>query len=533
MTAAGTADAARPQGPAADTQEAAQAFLGNASSFGPDVTEVERIDTHGAMVFLAGDFAYKIKRAVRYPYMDFSTLEKRRRALERELSLNIRTAPCLYLQVLPLTQEADGGFAFDGPGTAVEWVLVMKRFPQSQLFDRLAEAGQLSDATMTALADAVAVFHDAAPSIDALSGPQLLHGARAMEWVVEENNEEILQRRDLFVPAQAARLAEGSLAALESHRSLLDRRSRQGRQRLCHGDLHLRNVVLLNERPVLFDAIEFNDAIACIDVFYDLAFLLMDLEERGFKRFANLVLNRYLQQRDDLEALALLPLFLSARASVRAKVAASLEAVESSPEAKTRRRDEALGYFAQALRFLEPPPPRLVAVGGLSGSGKTSLARLLAVDLGASPGAVHLRSDVLRKTLSGVEEHVRLPPEAYDRTASEAVYRRLLENAEHVLKTGHAVIIDAVFARPEERAAAQAVATACGTEFTGLWLQARPETLIARVDQRRGDASDATAAVVSQQLSYDIGALDWQAIDAEAPLEAIAAGARKALGLTG
>ncbi len=531
MTAAQTADSSRPQGPAADLQEAAQGFLGSPGSFGPGVAEVQRIDTHGAIVFLAGDRAYKIKRAVRYPYMDFSTLEKRRRALERELSLNVRTAPCLYLRVSPLTQEADGHLALDGPGTVVEWVLVMKRFSQSQLFDRLAEAGELTDAAMLALADAVAVFHDTAPPVDTLSAAKLLRGAEAMEWVVEENNEEILARPALFAPAEAARLAEHSLAALERSRGLLDRRSGEGHQRLCHGDLHLRNVVLLNGRPTLFDAIEFNDSLACIDVLYDLAFLLMDLEERGFRPFANLVLNRYLQRRGDLGALALLPLFLSARAAVRAKVAASLESVEQSPEAKSRRRAEAAAYFAQALLFLEPPAPRLIAVGGLSGTGKTSLARRLAVDLGPSPGAVHLRSDVLRKALAGVEEHERLPPEAYDKASNDAVYHQLLDRAKHVLTAGHAVIIDAVFAQPAERAAVRALAEACGTAFTGLWLQAQPATLIARVDQRRGDASDATAAVVQRQLSYDTGLVDWQVVDTNGPMDEVIDSARAALGL--
>ncbi|WP_299397944.1 bifunctional aminoglycoside phosphotransferase/ATP-binding protein [Pelagibius sp.] len=532
MTAAETADSAPPQGPAADPQEAAQGFLGNPRSFGPGVAEVQRIDTHGAIVFLAGDRAYKIKRAVRYPYMDFSTLEKRRRALERELSLNVRTAPCLYLRVSPLTREADGHLALDGTGTVVEWVLVMKRFSQGQLFDRLAEAGELSDATMLALADAVAVFHDAAPAVDTLSAAKLLRGAEAMEWVVEENNEEILARPDLFAPAEAALLAERSRAALERSRGLLDRRSSEGRQRLCHGDLHLRNVVLLNGRPTLFDAIEFNDSLACIDVLYDLAFLLMDLEERGFKPFANLVLNRYLQRRGDLDALALLPLFLSARAAVRAKVAASLEGVEQSPEAKARRRAEAAAYFAQALRFLKPPAPRLVAVGGLSGTGKTSLARRLAVDLGPSPGAVHLRSDVLRKALAGVEEHERLPPDAYDQASNDAVYRQLLDRAQRVLTAGHAVVVDAVFAQPAERAAVRALAETCGVAFCGLWLQAQPATMMTRVDQRHGDASDATAAVVQRQLSYDIGVVDWQVVETDGPLDRITDNARIALGIT-
>jgi len=288
--------------------------------------------------------------------------------------------------------------------------------------------------------------------------------------------------------------------------------------RACHVDLHLRNVVLLDGKPTLFDAIEFNDAIACIDVVYDLAFLLMDLEHRGLRPFANLVLNRYLQRRDEAEALALLPRFLSARAAVRAKVAASLEAVAGKDGDKAARRTEALAYFEQAGRYLDPPPPHLVAVGGLSGTGKTTLARALAPDLGAAPGALHLRSDVLRKQLAGVDELERLPPEAYTAEASANVYAALATRARQALAAGQAVVLDAVFARPEERETAEAVARQAGAGFTGLWLEASPAVLKSRVSARSGDASDATAAVVEQQLTYDLGIISWHTIAAGRPV---------------
>ena len=273
-------------------------------------------------------------------------------------------------------------------------------------------------------------------------------------------------------------------------------------------------MVLLDGQPTLFDAIEFNDAIACIDVFYDLAFLLMDLDHRDLRPFANLVLNRYLQQRDELAALALLPLFLSMRAAVRAKVAASLEAVAEGDVEKAKRRDEAAAYFRRALGYLRPPPPRLVAVGGLSGSGKTTLARSLAPEVGAAPGALHLRSDVLRKQLAGVPELERLPAAAYTREASAAVYTELGRRAAQGLAAGHSVVVDAVFARPEERAAIEAVAREAGSDFAGLWLEADRSVLTARVQGRRGDASDADARVVTQQLTYDLGEITWQQLPA-------------------
>ncbi|WP_422367854.1 AAA family ATPase [Pelagibius sp.] len=512
-------------------QDSVLRFLGDPSAYGTEVQEVARIDTHGAIVFLAGDFAYKIKRALRYPYMDFSTLEKRQQACARELSLNARTAPSLYLKVIAVTRGEDGCLALDGGGTTVEWVLVMKRFPQEDLLSNQADRRQLTRETMVELAEVVAEFHDTAPPPPGATEAGNPAGTETFDWVVRENIEELTDRRDLFPAGDVARLAELSLAQLAGRKSLLDARASAGQVRLCHGDLHLRNVVLLDGHPRLFDAIEFNDAIACIDVFYDLAFLLMDLEHRGLRPFANLVLNRYLQHREALDALPLLPLFLSARACVRAKVAASLEKLAGKPAQKTKRRAEAQNYFSEALAFLTPPPPRLVAVGGLSGSGKTTVASHLAPRLGAAPGAVHLRSDILRKALAGVGEETRLPPEAYNPKANRAVYDDLLRKAANVLAAGHAVIVDAVFARPEERAALERVARASGCTFSGLWLEARPANLRSRVEGRRHDASDATAKVVDRQLDYDLGRLTWTTIDADGTVESVVETADRHLAL--
>lgn len=493
---------------AAGDQSAVLRLLTDPATYGGGVDKVERIDTHGAIVFLAGERVYKVKRAVAYPYMDFSTLEKRRQSCLREREINSRTAPGLYLDVVAVTRSGQR-LRLGGDGEAVEFAVVMRRFAQHDLLSALADAGRLTDEIAIALADAVARFHDAAePRRDRAAG------AEAMRWVIGENGEELAGRSDLFDAAAGRRLTGLALRLLARHGGLLDARAAAGKVRLCHGDLHLRNVVLLDGQPTLFDAIEFNDAIACIDVVYDLAFLLMDLDHRGLRPFANLVLNRYLQQRDEVAALALLPLFLSARAAVRAKVAASLEAELGDEDAKAKRRREAAGYFARAEAYLTPAAPRLVAVGGLSGTGKTTLARALAPDLGAAPGALHLRSDVLRKQRAGVPELERLPPEAYTAEAGEAVYARLNRQAAAGLAAGQAVIADAVFAQPGERAAIAAIARQAGVGFCGLWLEADPAVMAARVTERRGDASDATAAVVGRQLTYDTGALDWNRLDA-------------------
>ena len=297
-----------------------------------------------------------------------------------------------------------------GAGDVVEWLVEMKRFAQDGLCDRLAQKGRLTPELMRALADEVATFHEAA---EPLSGSAAAGGGGGgLRAVIDENLSELAERPDLFPGAEVATFTEASHRALGRVEALLDERLAQGLVRRCHGDLHLRNICVIDGRPTIFDAIEFNDAIACIDVLYDLAFLLMDLYHRGLRPYANLVLNRYLQHRDDLPGLAAMPLFLSVRAAVRAKVSISMAASQARPDAARRLADEAEVYFLGARAYLESPPPRLIAVGGLSGTGKTCLARELAPGIGAPPGALHLRSDVLRKTRLGVDELTRLPSAA-------------------------------------------------------------------------------------------------------------------------
>jgi len=504
----------------ADQSEVA-AFLARPETHGAE--QVERIDTHAAMVFLAGERVYKVKRAVDYPYMDFSTLEKRRQACVREVALNRRTARALYLGVSAVRRHGDGSLALDGEGEIVEWAVVMRRFDQDGLFDRLAQAGRLTPGLLTRLADEIAEFHDGAEPA----------GSRGetLDWVFRENAEEFGEYRRLFPAARARRLNEATEAAFRRVKTMLDDRRARGLVRRCHGDLHLRNICLFQGRPTLFDAIEFSDRIACVDIVYDLAFLLMDLDHRGLRTEANLVLNRYLQAMGGFEVLAALPLFLSLRAAVRAKVSASAAASQSE-EAEVRRLSaEAKDYFAAAQVYLDAPPARLVAVGGLSGSGKTRLARSLAPELGPAPGALHLRSDVLRKAMFGVDELTPLPQEAYQAEVSEEVYSTLKTRARSVLAAGHAVVLDAVFAKPQGRLAIEVVAREAGMPFTGLWLDAPEAVLSGRTAGRRGDASDATPEIVKKQLAEETGTITWHRLDASGSPESVAAAARKILGL--
>jgi aminoglycoside phosphotransferase family enzyme len=510
----------------ADQSEVA-AFLAEAKTYGLDRGQVLRLDTHAAMVFLAGARAYKVKRAVKFPYMDFSTLARRRACCQKEVEVNRRTAPDLYLGVEAVTRRPDGGLALGGSGPPVEWLVVMERFRQEDLFDRLAADGKLTPRLMADATDAVTSFHADAERLfgEAARGG----GAAGLGWVVEENCQELAERPDLFPADQVADFAARSRAQLERVAPLLDKRLEAGFGRHCHGDLHLRNICLIDGRATLFDAIEFNDVISTIDVLYDLAFLLMDLDHRDLRPYGNLVLTRSPQGGEQLSALAALPIFLSARATVRAKVSASAEASQAEAEAKAHLHDEAIAYFRLAAAYLDPPPPRLVAIGGLSGTGKTSLARRLAPDLGAAPGALHLRSDVLRKRLSGVDELTPLPQAAYGSAMTARVYGGILERARDALGAGHSVIVDAVYAKATEREALEAVARDLDVAFQGLWLQAPEPVMAERVTGRRGDASDADVDVVRRQLGYQTGEVTWQLIDASGPLDAVVAAAARGL----
>ena len=378
---------------------------------------VERIDTHTAIVFLAGARAYKLKRAVRFDYVDFSTSRQRQACCEAELRLNRRTAPTLYRAVVPVTREPDGSLALAGRGAPVDWVVEMQRFPQGALFDRRAAAGQLDLSLMAPLAEAIAALHKAA-------APRVDHGGAAgMGWVIDGNATGFREfGATCLDPAAWQRLTAAARGELDRVTGLLDSRRQSGYVRECHGDLHLRNIVLLAGRPTLFDGVEFNDEISCIDTYYDLAFLLMDLWRRGLPRHANAVWNRYFGAAADMGGVALLPLFLSCRAAVRAKTSATSAHLQTDAGARRDAEQLARDYLAMAEAMLHPPGPCLVAIGGLSGSGKSTVAAGLAPYLGGIPGAVVLRSDEIpQASLRGVT----LPAPRTTRVCARVVRTRL------------------------------------------------------------------------------------------------------------
>ena len=501
------------ESPAIDDQTRQIAFLEDAATHKGE--SIERVDTHGAILFLAGNTVYKLKRAVRFSFMDFSTCEKRRLACDAEVRLNRRTAPDLYLGTRPIL-ERKGDLVFGEIGEkaadAIDWVVTMRRFDQAGLLDRQADEGRLKTETLTDLAAEIARFHDAEPA----KGNE---GVESIRTIIDGN----LSDLDGFAAAETLKqLRNGCEALLTEWSPLIDRRVKAGCVRHCHGDLHLGNVCEIDSKPVLFDCIEFNEDFARIDTLYDLAFLLMDLDHRGHRDWANLVLNRYLDLRPvDAPGVALLPLFLSMRAQIRAKVSYFAAQAQSHSD-RAQSLLEAAGVFLDdALRYTRIEPPRLIAVGGASGSGKSTLATALAPHIGAAPGAVHLRSDVIRKRLWGSDFLACLPPEAYSGAMSRKTYGEMERLAEDTLREGASVIVDATFTHKGSRKRIESISQTCGVAFTGLWLDAPQHKLEQRVTDRVGDPSDATASVVRQQLAANWGRIDWLRLDSGDGIEAI------------
>jgi len=498
-------------GEVTEDQSAVLALLTRPGTYGlPAGEAVQRIDTHTSHIFLAGSRAYKMKRAVRYPYLDYGTLDRRRWAVEREVELNRRTVPSLYLGVIAVRQALGGDLYLDldgaGCGAAAEWLVLMRRFAADALLDYRAEHGLLTPDLMRLAGASIAAFHRTAEVTPDGAGNA------SMRAVIAENFEEFHDQTSLFEPGAVARLEKSTWPVFDAVAGLLDRRRAAGHVRQCHGDLHLRNICIVDGVPMPFDCIEFNDDFARIDVLYDLSFLLMDLAHRNLVELANVVVNEYAKDGRALDGLAALPLFMSTRAAVRAKVAGAAIAVGGP--ATTSARGEISAYLALASRILAPSQPLVVAVGGLPGTGKTTVARRVAPHLGGVVGALHWRSDVVRKQLAQVDELTRLPGDSYTREASDRVYDEMLRRARDTIRAGHPAILDAAFLSERERGAAEAMARETGAAFAGFWLEAPVEELRRRLAARTGDASDATPEVLDKMLRYEPGTVTWHRLDA-------------------
>jgi hypothetical protein len=454
-------------------------------------------ETHISAVFIGADTVWKLKKAVRMPFLDFSTSDSRAHFLQLELVLNKVAAPELYRDVVAVSRRSDGTLELGGDN-AIDWVLRMAVVPKDDFLDVIASEGRLTSRLLDDLGDCVAAYHGKlAPEPNRDSAGGLLR-------ITEGNARSALAAG---LDADSVETWHGRMvAAIEASRSWLTERAVAGCVRRCHGDLHLGNLCLWHGKPVPFDALEFDEDLATIDVGYDLGFLLMDLDQRVGRPAANRVMNRYVARTGDI-ALAGLTIFLSQRAIIRAHVL-------------TAMKQDGAAYLAAAQTYLAPASPMVVAIGGLQGTGKSTLARALAPALGRAPGALIVRSDETRKRLHGADPEARLPPEAYSDAANAATNAAVIEQARVAATSGHAVIVDATFLDMTMR---RNLAAAVGVPFLGVWLSAPLAVLESRIASRSGDASDATVAVLHRSVRSDPGAGDWLAVDKSDGTQALAA----------
>ncbi len=489
----------------------------------------ELIETHISYVLIAGAQAWKIKKALDLGFADFRTLAQRRFFCDEELRLNRRTAPQLYLQVLPLSgtpQEPVLG----GDGAVIDWVLHMRAFSQDGLWDRMAGRGELGAAQVDALIEPLCALHEAA----AVAGEGSAYGTPQHVRAPMSDNLQVLGSlcRDGDEPATLRQLRDWEQQAFGALREVFAQRRAAGRVRECHGDLHLGNVTQLDGRPVLFDCLEFSADLRWTDVCSDVAFMAMDLRAHGLDALSHRFVNAYVERGGDADGLRVLRYYTVHRALVRAKVAA-LRAAQLA-DAGAAARESLHHYLHVALQSSRRPPPVLMLTHGFSGSGKTAATQGLL----EACGAIRFRADVERKRLFGLEALQRSDAARqallYSGAASRATHARLFELAALALQAGYPVILDATFLAREPRLRARVLAASLGARFAILHFEASPGTLRARVRQRalRGDdASDAGLAVLESQLLHAQPLQDDEreglvVIDAELELDDPAAAAR-------
>jgi aminoglycoside phosphotransferase family enzyme/predicted kinase len=465
------------------------AGLCRAEAYDHPVENVRVAETHVSWVFLTGEYAYKVKKPVKLPFLDFSTLERRHHFCEEELRLNRRLAPEIYLEVVPIGGHRDAPRVNARP--AIEYAVKMKQFGDAARLDRRLEAGTLSEGELRSFAERLARFHAEQRPI---APPDAADAAASAALA---NFDELEQHLDPLMLAPLRDWTRKKAAVLASS---IARRAELGRYRECHGDLHLENLVVLDERILAFDALEFDTQLREIDVLSEAAFLGMDLGAHGREDLEYVFLSQYLEAGGDYDGVSVLRFYLVYRALVRAKV----RAIKAAQQAAESGRTALEPYLAAAASLAAPRKPLLVITHGLSGSGKTHVTSGLIGEL----RALRARSDLERKRLHGLAGTARSGSAVggglYGPRENERTYARLAEIAELALVNGFDTIIDAAFLRRQERTAFEQVAKAAAARFAILDCTAEESVLRSRVAAReaaRRDASEAGIAVLEKQLA--------------------------------
>ena len=466
--------------------------------------------TNISVVFLTGDAAYKLKKGVKFPYVDYSTPEKRKAACEKERELCDLWASELNPAVVPVVKTAKGyAVGEKTDGEVVDWLLRMREFPEDMLFDVMADNGDLDRFEMMDTAEKIFKMHQAAPVVMTRDPVEIIRGR-----IVENNMMIRCFVPDLFDAEDVDELEAEQNKALEKLSDLLRRRREDGKIRVCHGDLTLRNIAMSDGKVTIFNPIEFNDDLTQIDVLYDFAFLLVDMESKGLRRLESILFNHYMAMSADWEGVPALPLFLSCRAAVNAYVFAEMTRDIKDKFESNLMANRAYEHLVMARRFLKPEKTILVACGGLSGSGKSRIGREAAPFIGNPPGAVILRDDVLRKNMLGVGLEDYLDESVYTPENEAKVFDKLCAECRRILATGQSVVADALFHEPAQRAKIEQIAREMNADFQGIWVDAPLEVRKQRVLSRQRNPSDVkTPEELDKQLNKDVGLVTWDKVD--------------------
>jgi uncharacterized protein len=458
------------------------------------VGEIELLQTHASYVLLTGKFVYKIKKPVNFGFLDYSTLERRQHFCQEEIRLNQRGAKDLYLEVLPIGQTGDK-FTL-GSGQPIEYALKMVQFPQADLLSNRFTAGQITADQMVEMGKVVAAFHAKSQTNDYISSFGEIPRVRQS---IDDNYRQTEKYIGIAQTEQHYRETKDfSDSFFVNHPEAFQRRLQGKFIRECHGDLHLQNVCIWQNRIQLFDCIEFNEPFRFVDTMYDVAFAVMDLTARGRTDLGNVFLNTYLEQTGDWAGLEVLPLYLSRQAYVRAKVTSFLLDDPAVPEEKRMAAQQtASDYYRLAWEYTRQPTGQLLMMAGLSGSGKSTLGRQIAQQV----NGIHLRSDAIRKHLGGIDIHARGEASLYSAEMTAQTYDRLCTLGSQLAQQGYTVILDAKFDRQSLRA--RAIEAAGDLPLRIVHCQAPAEILTQRLHARTGDIADATADLLTaQQLSW-------------------------------
>ncbi|SEA39237.1 hypothetical protein SAMN05660420_01976 [Desulfuromusa kysingii] len=474
--------------------------LQNPTCYKHPVDEVKLVETHISWVFLAGEFAYKLKKPVNFGFLDFSTLNNRHHYCQEELRLNRRFAPQLYLDVISIGGSPEKPLL--GVTPAIDYLVKMKRFSRQDELDLLLQQHRLTATMIESFATSLATIHQQAPILDNDSDFGSLTAIRAP---VKENFKQLRTLLPNTKQQQQLQDLKGwSRSRLEQLILLIEQRKRDGFIRECHGDVHLANMVWFHNQPLLFDCIEFNDNFRCIDVINDTAFLLMDLEDRKAEPLSWRFLNHYLQRTGDYSALPLLNYYKSYRALVRAKVLAlRLQQPDLTHTEQEQHYCQLQSYLDLARCYSQPRATPLIICHGFSAAGKTTLCKQLA----ALCGAVCIDSDIERKRLHGLAPGEKsgsgIDAGIYSPQSSLHTYTRLLQLSATILNAGFPVIVDATYLLQQQRSAMQHLAKQSGVPFVILDFEVSEEELFERIairSRQPGGVSEATSAVLTQQL---------------------------------